>query len=273
MSLNPVLLREEKLLADFRIADLSSYPRIHQYKKKSESAMWVLWVLNEKFPRNEWVPPDIISNILVKVLGISSTPKSVKIALEPIHGTLVHKDTTGGEVLYKIMEMGKDHLKNIAGEGKTTVYNIGGTTPRSDKQFLKDVLKSASGEIKIVDPYFGSQTLANLEQFDLRKTIKLLTVDISLRRHQSRTAFDSELTDFKTEHSNFQVRQHITVPKELHDRYILTNDSIIFIGQGIKDLGGKESFILSFDGQSIGKSIRDDLNAKFDQRWNAATPL
>src|SRR5579864_1129643 len=126
---SPFLIRSEKLVSEFRKANLSNYPKVHEYKAVADRAMWVLWVLGEKFPNNDWVPLDIISDILVEVLSISSNVKSLKIAFNPIIGTLIHEKDFGGEILYKIMEKGKEHLRDISGEGKTPVYRIRGMTP------------------------------------------------------------------------------------------------------------------------------------------------
>jgi len=272
-SSTPLLIRAEKLVSEFKKTDLTGYPKVHTYKKKSDAVMWVMWVLGEKFPNNEWTPADVISNILLEVLNISSEAKSVKIALNPFIGTLVHQKDFGGETLYKIMEKGKEHLRDMAGEGKTTIYRITGATPRADKQFLADVIKSSKSELKIVDPFFGSKTLANIEKFYFGKPIKLLTTQVNLERHQSRSTFDSDLSDFKTQHKNFQVRIFPNNPKEIHDRYIIMKNSIILVGHGIKDLGGKESFILTFEGKDIGESIIADLDKKFELRWNKSTAL
>ncbi|WP_205097854.1 hypothetical protein [Candidatus Nitrosotenuis uzonensis] len=202
-------------------------------------------------------------------MKIGAQPEKVKKALATISDKAYPKKIEG-QTFYKIMEKGIQHLKDISGEGKTLVYRIGGLTPRNDKQFLADVLNSAKGEIKIVDPYYGSKSLANLDKIVNNKSIKLLSVQLD--RSENPRTFQTDLSDFKKQHKKFELRVFPNNPKELHDRYILTKDSVIFVGHGVKDLGGKESFILVFQGDT-GKGILKDLEKTFEDRWNRSTPI
>lgn len=268
----PQIIRIETLVATLRKIDLSAYPNIHELKCPLDQVLLALWIIDEKFPSLKYFPADAIPEILADVFRVSMSVAVVKKALAQSNGK-AHPKQSGGETLYRIMEKGIAHLKNISGEGKLQVYRIDGKTPRQDKQFLADVLKSSKSEIKIIDPYFGSRTLDNLEKLDFGKPIKLLTEKIQLERNQSSSAFNTDLSDFKTNHNKFEVRKFPNNPKELHDRYILTKNSLIIVGHGIKDIGGKESFILTFEGKNVDTDILTDLHRKFDERWNNSTPL
>lgn len=271
-SIQSQIIRIETLVDTLKKSDLTEYPNIHDLNNTLDQILLALWVVDEKFPSLKYVPPDAISEILVDVFRVSKNVKSVKNALAQAKGK-VHPKESSGEILYRIMEKGINHLKDISGEGKLQVYRIGGNTPRKDKQFLADVIESSKSEIKIIDPYFGSRTLDNLENLDFGKPIKLITTKIQLENNQSMSAFSTDLRDFKINHRKFEGRKFPNNPKELHDRYILTKNSLIIVGHGIKDLGGKESFILTFEGKNIDTDILTDLHKKFDERWLNSTPL
>ena len=56
-------------------------------------------------------------------------------------------------------------------------------------------------------------------------------------------------------------------PHELHDRYLLFDKEVWFVGHGIKDIGAKESFVVILQ-DPFGKEIRSTLRDSFDERWS-----
>lgn len=257
----------EKVIEGFKNPKLTkSFSNVHELGKQDQ-ILWVLWVIDVKFPTVDFVPPEWISEILL-ALKISSTPNKVKKALATAKGKS-HSKKIEGQIFYKIMQKGITHLQDIEGKDQTPIYRIGGSTPRRDKQFLADIIKSSKGVIKIVDPYYGVNSLLMLEKFDFGKSIQLLTGKLGYGEKQ--TTFSNELRDFKKEHKKIELAV-FPHPQEFHDRYILTKHSVIFLGHGIKDIGGKESFILIFEGNA-GKSIISDLEKNFDDRWKNSTIL
>lgn len=257
----------ETLIEQIKKTDLTSLPDVHKLTKPLEKSLWALNLLDEKFPILAYSPADVIAEILTEGVGVKMTALSVTKTLAKA-GDKVNSKENGKETVYKIMKTGKDHLNDISGEGKTPIYKIGGQTPYSDKQYLVDVVEKSSGEIKIVDPYYGTNSLKMLGKLDFGRPVKLLTGRLS---GVSQTTFSQELQDFKTEHTSIEIAVYPNT-SELHDRYIITNDSVIFLGHGIKDLGGKESFILIFEKQ-IGQDIILDLSTNFDQKWLNSTIL
>ena len=265
---NPPLTRFEQLIDKFKKSKFN-YPDIHDIDNTSYQVLWVLRALKEQF-NVDWTSAYDLADILV-ALNISVDEKSVQNALAPLKGKKFHrKPSELGVISYGIMDKGLKHLDEL--EGKSVVYVIGGKNPRKDKMFLADVIKSSQSVIKIVDPFFGSKTLTNLEKFHSGKSIKLLTARISLEKKQSKRGFMSDLSDFKKIYKNFECRIFPNQPNELHDRYILTKKSLILVGHGIKDLGDKESFILTFDRNMTGDII-NDLENKFEQRWKLSKPI
>lgn len=263
-----ILTRFEQLTAEFKKSKFN-YPDIHDVDNPSYQILWVLRALKEQF-NVEWSSAYDLADILL-ALNISATEKSVRNALAPLKGKKIHRKESELSVnVYGIMDKGLKHLEEL--EGQSIVYVIGGKNPRKDKMFLADAIKSSKSKIKIIDPFFGSKSLIILEKIYSGKSIQLLTTKIQLERNQSMRAFKAELSDFKKYHKNFKSRLFPNQPKELHDRYILTKNSLILVGHGIKDLGDKESFILTFDKNMAGNII-NDLDSKFDQRWKLSTPI
>jgi len=247
---------------------IEKYPNIHNLELLKDQILWVLWVIEEKFSTVGYVPPEWISEILIEGLKISAPPDKVKKALATVKG-LAHPRKIQGQLFYKIMQKGITRVEVTSGKDQTPVYRIGGTTPRKDKQYLIDIIKTSKGEIKIVDPFYGINSLTMLESLDFGKPIKLLTAKFGDGKKEVK--FSHELKDFKKEHKKIEIRVYQN-PSELHDRYIITKKSVIFLGHGIKDIGGKESFILVFEGKS-GKTIISDLEKNFDDRWNNSTSI
>lgn len=79
------------------------------------------------------------------------------------------------------------------------------------------------------------------------------------------------IRDFKQEHPNTEMRVYPN-SNELHDRYVLSRDRMLVVGHGLKDIGGRESFVISI-GRSLGRDLLDQVSKQFDTRWSRATPL
>lgn len=184
-------------------------------------------------------------------------------------GSKIDATKTSDKTCYKIMQKGIDYLLSKAGNKGVEVYYVEGDKPRTSHQTLKDVISKTKGMIKILDPYYGLKTLDMLEKIDHGTDIKFLTAQLS--KNESAKKFSSELVNFEKEHQNILLSRYPRA-NELHDRYIVTDDTLIILGHGIKDLGGRESFVLVFKGDS-GKDLRAALNQKFADRWQNSSKL
>ena len=87
---------------------------------------------------------------------------------------------------------------------------------------------------------------------------------------EEKTFIGRQLRDFTSEHPHVEVRK--AQGKDLHDRFILTSDELILLGHGLKDVGGKDSFIIRLGRHLTGDVITTVLQA-FDKKWKAATPF
>ena len=62
---------------------------------------------------------------------------------------------------------------------------------------------------------------------------------------RSQSFIEKALKDFTNQHPHVQFRQ--CASKDLHDRYLLTKTELVILGHGLKDIGGKDSFVIRLD--------------------------
>ncbi len=77
--------------------------------------------------------------------------------------------------------------------------------------------------------------------------------------------------DFAKERKNVEFRL-LPPPHDLHDRYLLADNALLIIGHGLKDIGGKESFVIRLD-RNVASDLLDELTQSFDNKWGGATLL
>lgn len=59
---------------------------------------------------------------------------------------------------------------------------------------------------------------------------------------------------------------------DLHDRYVLSDAKILIVGHGLKDIGGKESFIIMLP-RALAADLLGDVERSFDAKWSKATAV
>ena len=92
----------------------------------------------------------------------------------------------------------------------------------------------------------------------------ITTISHTLRKNQKLKLIRS-IEDFCSEYENIEIKLYDD--QDFHDRYILTQDKILIIGHGLKDIGKKESFIIEIT-EDISKDIISSLLIKFKERWD-----
>lgn len=139
---------------------------------------------------------------------------------------------------------------------------VSGRKPYTDRRTIENILKQATGEVRICETYLGSGTLDLLRSIPATCTVRVLIGEIK--------TLAREVNDFKQEHPSFELRHH--TQRELHDRYIVDDRGLVILGHGLKDIGKKESFAIFLEKSLMPDVIRDILRA-FDDRWKSATPI
>lgn len=184
------------------------------------------------------------------------------------------------KITYPGIKKGLSIINEFAGEDslpqtkkETPLMNLHyfeSNKPYTSKKILsQEILGTLKGEIKYVDPYCGDRTLHLLKSAE-KNHVKILTNTKNLGGNEKQ--FLHDLKDFRKENPtlNFEIRNYSS--RDLHDRYIISPDSLVLIGHSIKDLGNKESFAIKI-GKVVNEVVYNDLNDNFNNRWNSANPI
>lgn len=252
---------QKKLSYRLSESDLSVFPDFYIYESPLDKALWVLWVAKEASNENKLSAKQIVE-IIIDLKEISVTEKVIINALNRA-GERIHKYCEGEIIYYEIMKPGKDHLRSkIKADALDMIYFEPGKRFTNKKILLNNILADLRGDLKIVDPYCGRKTLDILTSMD-NIVVKFLTRLDNLR-DKDKAIFLRDLNDFKNE--NFKVEFKNYQNSELHDRYIISSDRLILLGQSLKDFGGKETFALTIY-RNNNKNIFEAITENFDRRW------
>ena len=58
--------------------------------------------------------------------------------------------------------------------------------------------------------------------------------------------------------------------RDIHDRFVLSDDELILLGHGLKDIGSKDSFIIRI-GRDLAGDLIDTVHDSFETKWQQAT--
>ena len=139
-----------------------------------------------------------------------------------------------------------------------------------NKNFPK-IISLLEGDLCILDPYYGNGTFFALEKFGNKRKIRFLTCKLGNEEQENRTKFDINLRRFKKEFKNIELKAYGQF-YELHDRYIISDNALVLIGYGIKDLADKESFIV-FLPKNLVKDFLPTLKKTFEIRWKKSNNI
>jgi len=260
-------MNESELIGKFSKTDTSDFPDFDYCKKPLERGLWVLWVAKEKLGIKK-LTAEQIATVIIDVKERSIDAKSITNSFNRA-GEKIHTYKENEESSFEIMKPGKDSLNSLSKEGYTELYYFEPDKKYTSRKILsKKILSNLIGNLRIVDPYCSEKTLFVLE--DLKKNkIKFLTRTDNLKGNQ-RSRFLKDLKDFKKEYSNVEFRDYPNT--DIHDRYIISTDSLVIFGHSIKDLGGKESFAIVFD-KNKSETIVQAVTDNFNRRWSQSKPI
>jgi len=218
----------------------------------------VFWVLDKlEEDDNDRFTATAIAKYLIDH-GIKTSPQAVRYALKTDRHA-IHQNSKG----YKLMEAGRKLLQEIKPEGEVIVIEPG--KPFSAKSItLKKIFLTLSNEIFISDPYLDINTLdVVFKVIDPKISIKILTNNIIdkptgiLNRH---------LKELRKE--GYKIEIGIYQNSDLHDRYIMDNETFWLSGNSLNNLGNKESFIVP-----LGKDVQQSMMATFNNRWKVSKKI
>jgi hypothetical protein len=235
-------------------------------EKPLESGLWCLFISKNKFGK-DYLIGDEIENILQNYLGIPIKAIQITRAFARA-GNRIIKTKEG----YKISYPGEEYLKSLKIKNPLRIIYLRPDKPVTAESSLDDLIKSIKkGVLLITDPYYGLRTLKILCDFvKHHRNVKFLTAQLG--GGENSTLVNNFLKDIKKEYKN-KIEIKVCLNKnELHDRYILSKNIFFIIGQGLKDLGNKESLIVGIE-DKYGKDIRKVLEKTFWERWNKSQVL
>jgi len=212
----------------------------------------------------DWLSAEHIVACL-EAAGVAVRKTSVSKALARAGGRVSTSKNNAGETQYKIMTKGKLEVEDLLGGELMSVVRIEGGYPRTARVTLGEMLSGLSGSVKICDPYYGARTLDSLDHVPKACSVRFLTG----KTNESITKIHRAMRDFIKERPRTEFRL-ARKPNELHDRYVVTGDTLLILGHGLKDIGGKESFIIRL-GRDFVPDLIDELNNAFDARWSIGT--
>lgn len=203
----------------------------------------------------------------LEAAGVAVKKTSVSRALARASNRVSSKKDIDGETHYKLMTKGKREIESLVGGEMMSVVRIESGQPRTGRRRLGEELASLRGVIRICDPYYGVRTLDSLDHIRESAKVRFLTA----RTSESGRRLRGALRDYKRERPDTEFRRAAN-PSELHDRYVLAKGRILILGHGLKDIGGKESFMIRLD-QSLVPDLAKEMRESFDAKWRAGTPL
>jgi hypothetical protein len=258
---------EAQILRRFAELDTSDFPDFHSYETTLERGLWILLVAKEKLDIKR-LTAEQIASIIRDSEEVSVDAKSITYSFNRA-GDKVHAYHESGQVYFGIMRPGRDYLISQAREGSVqVVYFEAGKRYTSKRLLSKNILAGLKGELRVVDPYCSERTLDILR--DIRNEHAKLLTRLENLKEKDRERFLRELQDFKSEKVNMEFRNYPNT--DIHDRYIVSSDSLVVLGHSIKDLGGKESFAITLN-RDASKNIVEAVTENFDRRWKQSNPL
>jgi hypothetical protein len=258
----------DPMIETFKITNVSAYPDVTKLDCALDAALWVLWVFVDAIKYQNYLTAADISNVLASVYSVSFTEREITNAFNRA-GKKIHITKKGDKPTYKIMKKGIEYLTSLQESKDVDVWHFDGKKPWSSPTLFKDLFSNSVSDIRIVDKFYSRESLYMIGRFAGQVKIRWLTAEKS--RDEDEAKFTNELSRFKTEYKNVEIRKHAKA-YEFHDRYIITDDSLVLIGHGLIDLGRKESFLIVLK-NDVAKGIRESLATSFEEKWAKASNL
>ena len=258
--------KSDKLKWKSLIEPKSDIPPVYELTRPIDVTLWCLYVSKHNFNREHLKVPEI-HEIIIGPLSISIKLRELGLSFGSAvrYGKVIRQGDS-----YKISAKGEAYLRGLRKNGLFEVFYAKPGQAWDTFTSLEQAVKSIpSGEILVFDPYYGFGSLGVLGIFAKHHKIRFLTRELG--GGEDKIAFSSMINAFQTQHGS-RVQMRTTADKSGHDRYIIAQDRFLILGQGIKDLGVKESMIIVIQ-DKYGVDIRKTILSSFEARWKSANPL
>ena len=199
-----------------------------------------------------------IVRYLIEKKEISTSPQAIRYALQ-VEKSATNKNMKG----YKLMQEGREQLQAI-GQHEEVVFIESGKPFTAKNVELKGLFSSFTGIVRIADPYLDLNTLDVLfKVMNKNMETRILTNRVI---DKPKGVFGRHLAELRQE--GYRIEVGVYSSSDLHDRYIMDDDSFWLSGNSLNHLGKKESFIVKLD-----EDIRQSMIAAFNHRWTVAAMI
>ncbi len=257
--------KEKPLLETFRSLDSARKEALADLDGPLTLAFAALYLAKEHCNIDRLSAEHIVA--CLEAAGVAVSRTTIASALKRAGTRISRQANLSDETLFRLMTKGEREITPLLNKGAIEIVRVDGSRPRTARVQLTEILSAARGIVRICDPYYGFRTLDVLEAIPAKTTVQFL----SAKTNEAGRKLSAAIRDFKTERPNIEFR--ITDrPHELHDRYLVTNDQMLLVGHGFKDIGNRESFMIRID-KTWAPDLLKETTAAFDLRWNRATTL
>jgi len=240
-------------------------PDIHSVQRPLHKVLWTLAAAKEAGYKTPLTVLDIRN--LLETFEVALTPTQISDALSRAGDKIIKKDL-GSSRGYLIALPGRAVLEKLTAVDGVDVFYVEPGKRWSARRKVEQLAGSLDGQLLINDRYYGERTIYALEVFSERKeNVRFITAQTS----ESKSKLSILFRDLMNEKTNLEVRL-FPRERELHDRYILSDNALVLLGHGIKDLGGSESFVVVLDSRVV-QDVISMVRASFESRWNSSAPI
>ncbi|MDP3297880.1 MAG: hypothetical protein Q8N09_09905 [Thermodesulfovibrionia bacterium] len=251
------------ILDGFKKLDKSLKEKLADINSPQKTALSVLQISYDNF-KVEYLTPEAIIACL-EAADISIKKIALVRALARSGNKVSTKKTDDG-LKYKITIHGRRSIENILSTDSLQIIYVRAGTPRTARNQLKSFLNELKGQVKICDPYYGVRTFDVLELIPKSCNVSFLT----LKTNENVGLLKRVIKDFVTEHPKTSIKQYNG--KDIHDRYIITDSNFIIVGHGIKDIGNKDSFVITIE-KAFAPDLWIQISNSFNNKWSNSIPL
>jgi hypothetical protein len=243
---------------------------LHRRDKALERSLWVLKAAKDLSPT-----PRLTANEVHGVLSdleVACSANSISVALTRASDREVVVYRADGEVRYAIAQLGRDLLDRTDPAKAIELWCAEPGKKWTAWLKIEELATSLTGELLITDPYYGPQSLHAVELLGERKQrVRLLTCEVTGRKGISPSAVQASARFLAKQKPNIEIHT-IPKPAPFHDRYILSDNGITFVGHGLEGLGEKEAFVIRLDVGLVGDTV-SSLRAVFETRWKTSASI
>lgn len=217
-----------------------------------EQVLAILWNAAQDGDHGTWQSGVDISRALLEDSGISMHWRTIDSILRR-HGTMVKRRKRQRRWEYTLLVEGEALL----GRAQELISLVDPDQALQATIKLHELLERLVGSVCVCDPYVDAVTLEQLDACDSSCHVKLLTQTVR-DSGKLRRLLGAARRDF----AGFEIR---TAPqRNLHDRYVIDDDSMIILGSSLNGFGKKQSFIIR-----VGTDFRTGMLRQFEKLWLA----